>query len=228
MYIYIAFAYLVPVGKNKTVYGRCYQLRDVAPNQIFPGTQKVHFSHAWLWVYLFFFLTPFSYGYNFSQLDSWIICVTIEQMTDKGCVPSYSVNLHTRVPTKCLDVVLMLQELWWDVPAWQGCCFLSLQKPLDSYQGQNLMAGTSLCPSQSHPGVHWVSLPSQRALGLWVLAPQARTKFTCVPQSYSDFKLEELLKTWRMMNCNCHWLNNQCGFLLSEKLMFFTIYFLMF
>lgn len=87
----------------------------------------------------------------------------------------------------------MLQELWRDVPAWQGCCFLSSQKPLDSYRGENLMAGASLCPSQSHPGAHGVSLPARRALGLWVLAPQ--TRFTCVPHSYSDFNLEEPLKT---------------------------------
>lgn len=39
-----------------------------------------------------------------------------------------------------------------------------------------------------------MSLLSQHALGLWVLAPQAQTRFTCVPHSYSDLNLEELFE----------------------------------
>lgn len=48
--------------------------------------------------------------------------------------------------------VWLLQELWWNFQALEGCSFLSFQGPLEFYPWENQMVGSSpLCHFQSQP-----------------------------------------------------------------------------
>lgn len=78
------------------------------------------------WMCFFLFLSPFSYGFNFSQLDSGVIGPAIGQMITKAVlvshgIPRYSIPMHQRMHKN----VLLLQEWLWDLQAHQGCCLVS-------------------------------------------------------------------------------------------------------
>lgn len=69
---------------------------------------KWYMFHMGDWVYFLLFLSPFSYGYKFSQPDRWVMCLTVEPMTNKSCCVMWCPKLFckqaSRYPPKCLAV----------------------------------------------------------------------------------------------------------------------------
>lgn len=69
---------------------------------------KWYIFHMGDWVYFLLFLSPFSYGYKFSQPDRWVMWSTVEPMTNKGCCVMWCPKLFckqaSRYPPKCLPV----------------------------------------------------------------------------------------------------------------------------
>lgn len=51
------------------------------------------------WVCFFLFLSPFSHGFNFPQVDNGVLCPDIGQVITKSVpvshgIPSYLINMH--------------------------------------------------------------------------------------------------------------------------------------
>lgn len=215
--------------KNKVVCGRCYQLRFSAKfsqehkRYIFTCVAGFHICGVF-----FLCLSPFSYGYNFSQGENGVTCPAVEQMTNKGCsrVPWHPklFSWHASgYPEKCHAVAGAAVG-----PPSPAAAFWVFQEPLEIYPGESQMAG-------SGPSCHFQSLLGELRECVWLSRVLWAVGLSTVgsnliylyhSHSYCNTNLEELLKRkWQMVTIyNCHWLNNQCGFLLSERLMFFTVY----